>query len=246
MNNFRLAIIFAMSMGLFSRMSDGAVSSADTQYLDCGNMVGPPSGFTISLWANSANTGTTMLFASQFFFGTDSYFQLYNVATGLIGFRVETNYNNYIGRSTSSGAWPANTWTNIIGTWDGGSSASSISIYVNGIKVDSSDDNSGTFTGANTNAVNFEIGAQQNGQFTFVGSLDDVQVYGRALSSQEIKSIANSRLHGPFNTNLLVEYWPMDEGTPTSSIGSLLDVSGNRRNCTPHGPAYSASALNYP
>ncbi|WP_412732054.1 LamG-like jellyroll fold domain-containing protein [Minisyncoccus archaeiphilus] len=77
---------------------------------------------------------------------------------------------------------PINTWVHIVATWDG----SVKSIYIDGVKDLSTqvhtsplDNTSGKFT----------IGAYANDRYAFIGLIDDVRIYDRALSSQEVASL---------------------------------------------------------
>lgn len=73
-----------------------------------------------------------------------------------------------------------NTWYHIVaiqnGTWRG--------IYINGI-LDKSDNSAETFSGGTIDA--WIIGQRIYNASTFNGTIDDIRIYNRALSAQEIK-----------------------------------------------------------
>jgi hypothetical protein len=82
----------------------------------------------------------------------------------------------------------------------------------------------------------------------FNGKIDDVRIYNRVLSANEIKSLAESRSRLDI-TEGLVGWWPMDEGeigSVGSGTGKVLDRSGNINHGTAtSGPIYFGSPLNY-
>ena len=81
-------------------------------------------------------------------------------------------------------------WHHIAGTYDGTTKR----IYVDGAPIAS-----GVVTIAlnTTNPLRIGAGATEgNGNYYFPGALDDVRVYGRALSVQEIKSISEKSREG--------------------------------------------------
>lgn len=129
-------------------------------------------------------------------------------------------------------------WAHIAATYNG----SSLTLYVNGSAVQS-----GSYTGAITQAgaplclgVEAAASACTSGQF-FAGSLDDVRIYGRGLSAQEISAQANSydsqiNLNAaPTNTTSggninsgLMGYWPFNgnpkDATPYAGNGTLVNA----------------------
>ena len=87
---------------------------------------------------------------------------------------------------TSSGVWTANTWTHVAVTYAGGVlNTTSLKIYVDGVQQ------STTFTGIaitpNFSDTNYVIGAHGTASgYNFLGQLDGVRFYNKALSSNEI------------------------------------------------------------
>ncbi len=78
---------------------------------------------------------------------------------------------------------PKNVWTHIALTWNG----SNYVAYVNGTQRDT-----GTYTGLwtiNSYADIGNTGMRSNSHEAFMGSVDDVRIYNRALSSNEIASV---------------------------------------------------------
>ncbi len=75
-------------------------------------------------------------------------------------------------------------WYHVVGTFDG----TNVRVYLNGVAGSATTDSAISYT---TDDV--EIGrAFQNNVYSFNGSLDDVRMYNRALSLEEIKKLYNS------------------------------------------------------
>ncbi|MCR9016482.1 LamG-like jellyroll fold domain-containing protein, partial [Aquiflexum gelatinilyticum] len=88
--------------------------------------------------------------------------------------------------------YPTNgTWMHVAVTFDG----TKTTMYINGVE-----DNSATYAPVTIrpNTTNLQIGAW-DGINRWTGDLDEVRLYGRALSSAEILNLANSG--GAFRTN---------------------------------------------
>ena len=129
----------------------------------------------------------------------------------------------------------ANKWYHIIVTWD----ASQKCIYLNGILsqcVSSTIMPKDTMSGCYVN-----IGRSHNtihsGTYYFDGEIDDVRIYNRALSEEEV------RYH--YNQGGPVGYWDMDEGSGLT----INDKSGNGNDGTISGATWTegkyGSALSF-
>lgn len=79
----------------------------------------------------------------------------------------------------------ANTWYHITGTYNG----ADIKVYVNG--VEDGTNNVGSITGT-ANNENLQIGGRSDSTDMFDGFIDEVRIYNRALSADEIQKIYNN------------------------------------------------------
>ena len=130
----------------------------------------------------------------------------------------------------SSQVVQTNSWENITCSYDG----NRIRLYRNGIKTDSSAVGGGLTSSMNTGGRFYTIGQCIDWASTtviqaFNGKLDDIAIYNRALSQQEITALyqgANTTTNCPtFPASLtqgLVGYWPF--------CGNANDESGNGNN----------------
>ncbi len=79
---------------------------------------------------------------------------------------------------------PANQWLHVFATHDGSGKAAGVKLYVNG-KLRDVEVQKDQLKGSITNAEPIRIGSR-NAQFPFTGSIDDVRVYDRVLSSDDV------------------------------------------------------------
>lgn len=144
-------------------------------------------------------------------------YELGTIDTGLLEFRLNRDANGSTYRLRSNKTYPndGNTWMHVAATFNGTSSA----IYINGVL-----DNSATYTPTSikSNSTALQIGAR-GGINRWDGSLDEVKLYKRALSSAEIQNLLGE---GPTVHPNLVGFWKMEEGNGNS----LIDHSGRNNN----------------
>ena len=119
---------------------------------------------------------------------------------------------------------PLNQWTHIVVTRDASGLAT---WYINGVINGAANRSSGTPLAGSTN---FTIG---DSPLAFNGIIDDVRVYSRILSAQEVQqlyTLGSANVAHSNTTSLtsgLVGYWPLDGGTTSWKTDTTQDVSGN-------------------
>lgn len=121
-------------------------------------------------------------------------------------------------------------WQHAVVTWDGSSTASNVSIYVDGKEISYVTTTNGVDAENSDASINFFIGNNSGGTQTFDGLIDEVRIYNRALSAQEIKTLYQTgaaKIVAPENRGL-VGYWNLNEGNGTKA----LDLSGSRNHGT--------------
>jgi hypothetical protein len=69
-------------------------------------------------------------------------------------------------------------------------------------------------------SLNLRIGAEQDGSYPFGGPIDDVRIYSRALSAEEIQELYGQAQGG------LVAHWRLDEGSGSGAYDSAGDNDG--------------------
>ena len=92
---------------------------------------------------------------------------------------------------------PTNVYSHVAFTYDG----ATIRIYINGVLDASAASSIGNLAQANTQEL--KIGGLGN-SFAFIGGVDEVGIYNRALTAAEIQSISNAGLAGKYKAQATV------------------------------------------
>ena len=202
-----------------------------------GEYVNLPSGivsglhdFTISAWVNpSANTAWSRVF--DFGTGTNNYmFLTVSAGGGPLRFAITTSGNGAEQQLTAPGNLPLNTWSHVAVTLSG----STGTLYINGQPVAT---NTGmTLNPAALGVTNQNwIGRSQFGGDPFLGAtVDDFNIYSRALSAAEIATLAS----GQPGAGDVADY-KFDE----DSGEIALDSSGSGHNATIISPGNVSTPL---
>jgi hypothetical protein len=112
--------------------------------------------------------------------GSFQYTLRMNGTTGKVMFRA-TNSGLTSAEADGNTVLSANTWYSSCGTYDG----SNVRIFINGVE----DGTAGALTGTMpNNGSNLTIGRRDDG-FYFPGKIDDVRIYNRSLSQNEIQQL---------------------------------------------------------
>lgn len=82
-------------------------------------------------------------------------------------------------------------WQHVLVTWDGSSSASGVHLYVNAVETGYEITTSGSATETSDASGNVTIGSDSDGGSEFNGIIDDVRIYNRELSHEEVKALYN-------------------------------------------------------
>lgn len=107
------------------------------------------------------------------------------ISKGNMKYAADFAYNSAYFSCTSKSSAEFHKWTHIVYQWTG----EKIQLYINGT-FDSSNDQSGN-TPPWTGKI-MAIGSMNGTEF-FTGKIDDVRIYNRVLSKQEIKSLFNEK-----------------------------------------------------
>jgi len=96
---------------------------------------------------------------------------------------------NYIAIDSASNSCPVNTWSHVVCTWNGGSTSSSLDIYINSQSSIGNSLDAGSFNDLKSSALEMRIGRVQflSSSPHFTGNVSLVQIYNKVLSEQEIK-----------------------------------------------------------
>ncbi len=84
-----------------------------------------------------------------------------------------------------------NQWAHLVATYNGGVLSSGVKIYLNGVREDDSDNESGSFVTLINSAAPVHIGRYSTNYGD--GLLDNVMFYSKELTSDEVKILHNAR-----------------------------------------------------
>ena len=161
----------------------------------------PQTGLTVSTWINMTNPTDNSTVAACYgnYANTVStaYLQFYTWGGTLNARIIQNRDADYIGRTT-----PANLsggWHFVAATWNGGTTSSSVRVYLDGVPIDNADNQSGNFMQVYAGSdVPLSIGAQLRAGYpigaTISESQKEVRMYNRALTSGEIGTLYTNGL----------------------------------------------------
>ena len=139
--------------------------------------------FTVEAWIKPNSVGTTSIIVDKEVAGSINYYLAL-----LTDNKVQIDFFDGQHRSVDSDvACQAGSWCHVAGTYDG----ATLKVYVNGTPA-------GSLSYAGTPPVGqpLYIGRRFNNTFPFNGLIDEVDIYGRALSDAEVKNIYDAKNAG--------------------------------------------------
>jgi len=146
--------------------------------------------FSPSVLINSSNSNTYMIFEAQntaIFAATDNYLQIVPAEGGKMSFSTFITSSNSL--TTTTNAWEANKWYNVVCTYD--SAISKKSIYVNGI-LENSNTSFGCFFNTR-NAFSLCVYSFPSNQYFFPGRIGNFSLYTKTLTAAEVLQNYNAK-----------------------------------------------------
>lgn len=181
------------------KLGSGINIASSTQMVTTATGKPVPGTFSITAWMNPTNTsGTDTVFS----FGSTAAFRINGSTLRFTTFGVKDH-------DTASSMFNANVWTHVALTFTLGTTGGA-KFYINGVLKQSID--SSTINTAATGV--WRIGAAHVSTEWFGGKLDDVRLYARVLSDQDVATIASTT--SPF------EQWRMANHTPAQLSNAHL------------------------
>ncbi|MBI4034140.1 MAG: LamG domain-containing protein [Candidatus Brennerbacteria bacterium] len=147
-------------------------------------------------------------------------------------FYINDDLNNGNINRSAADVLTAGRWYHIAGTWDGGTTTSSIKVYIDGVQSDNSTVTEAQgFAAMRNSSLGTTVGRGLVGTVNqYVdGNIDDVRIYNRALSADEVQRLYNSTA---FTRYFQVENVNRDSG------GSIVSSGGNEDPSTQKVTAY--------
>lgn len=177
------------------------------------------SGFSIGFWINKQSTQLYQFVMSKHYSGVDNTgsWGIANYTEDNLSFKATPFWSD---ASVATPAFPQNTWTHVVFTYD--QTSGDWHFYING-KLETSGNR--IFTIQNT-TNQFIIGACMPNDFHLIASLDDIRIYDQPLTHAAIVRLYESESLG------LIAYYPLD--------GNVNDTSTFLN----HGTVNSATPAN--
>jgi hypothetical protein len=161
------------------------------------------SPFSIAFWFKPNLSQTACIVAKQQTSGLAGYSVIFEVTKIL--FRLDSGPNFDVRSST--GGLDLNTWYHVVCTKSDVADESGMSIYIDGVK----DDDAGTGAiGTMTNDESIHFGRFGNDSSPFTGQLDEVRIFDKELTAEEIKRLYES-------TDSAIDDY-RDDNIPTRSL----------------------------
>jgi hypothetical protein len=120
-------------------------------------------------------------------------------------------------------------WHHCVCCYDGGSAASGVSLYIDGVLDASPGVEADSLTATIQNAVDLNLGARENGVSNhLLGDLDEVAVYDKVLTSLEVREIYGGKEPNDISAlgsySNCVAWWRMGDG---DTFPTLTDNAGS-------------------
>lgn len=195
--------------------------NGSSDYVDCGTdtSLDITDAITLEAWIKLDVLGTESTILSKITSDISGYSLVVSGSTNKIILRINELTPEHLQSDT---VLVAEKWYHVVGTWDG----SDFRIYLNG-----GTDGNTTTTGTHVaSATLFSIGSYRGTGNWFNGKIDDVRIWNRALSLEEITDC----YIGTAPRNGLVAEWLMNEG----SGSTIYDTSVNSNNGTITGATW--------
>tara|TARA_R100001463_G_scaffold120239_1_gene176245 strand:+ start:3343 stop:6009 length:2667 start_codon:yes stop_codon:yes gene_type:complete len=188
-----------------------------SSYIDCGNSDDfsfgnstTDSGFSISAWINM-DDATRFRIANKYNNPGSKEYIFTTSGSDLLSLNLyDSSSSGYIGRKYNTALTSyQGQWIHVACTYDGTRVSSGIKLYLNGVKVDDIDNNSGNYTAMENTTVPFRI-AQQSGTYSN-GKIDELSVFNRELTPAQVKLIYDAN-----STNKSIKLSNLPGGAPVA------------------------------
>lgn len=163
-----------------------------SEYVDLGDIANfeRTDTFSIECWLKTS-TGSTAIISKMYLTPSIRGWAIFNTGAGKIGFRfTNTSPTNRI-FVTGDTTITDNTWHHVVVTYDGSSSASGVTIYVDN-DVESLTIGADTLTATTQGSAKCVLSSYDGTANFFIGNLDEVVFYDQELTSEEVAVRWNS------------------------------------------------------
>jgi hypothetical protein len=230
---------------LFASASSERVALSSAVYASTQNKA----ALTFSCWTKPAANGAgneTLFSHSQGGGGTGGRFSLVRVGTTdewrVYGRRLDADSGTGVNGGTNSAV--TGTLYHVAGR--ARFSTGGIDLWVNGVQLNTAADGGWTGNSSNTASTVATIGCATDISGFYNGTIDDVRLYSRALTDDELAMLYWSQGRDSI-LNGLEQRWLLreaSEGTSASGAGSIFDIGPTLATGTPtNTPTYAAALV---
>jgi len=209
-------VTWSDSAAKFAGTTSGTGNVIDTT----GPVLDTTASYTVSAWVNLTDTSTYRTFVAQGGTNRASFYLQYSKADNAYRFHAanaDVASPSAFYDATATAAPTLNTWTHLVGVFD--STTGSMKLYVNGAQAGSGT-NTSPWTGTGPLSIGGTEKADGSTSDVVAGSVGDVQVYQRALSTADVTSLyGKGRTGGTVgsSTEQTTKYTYDKRGLPTST-----------------------------
>ncbi len=194
---------------------------------------------TIAFWVKSA--AGTMLKKNSWYVDTDGSNRL-----------VFTQQRAAYGIWRTASGIPQNQWVHLAITYDSSLTSNDPTFYINGVATTAVETNTPSGAIVSDSAGDLYVGGEQFA-YSMTGSLDDVRIYNRTLSTREIKRLyelgatthINTTITSPALASGLIAHWTYDGpnmnwGSTTAEVKNAIAGNGDGDMTSSQGPGFRA------
>lgn len=165
-----------------------------TSYIDAGSatILDDIPQITVSAWiypSTSGELGTGKIVSKR---GDVAALSGWNFGMSGSSLNWSAEFSVTLATRTTSTTVTLNKWTHVVLTWDGSSTAANAKMYINTVEAGYSTTTNGSGTRSSDAAKSLTIGNLSSAaERTFDGFIDDVKIYNRIITTQEVKDLYN-------------------------------------------------------
>jgi hypothetical protein len=184
--------------------------------------------YSISMWVkgigSSPNYFETLITKQPEGSCSGGYVMFYNKDPSVQTNKIAFNFAHACSQDTTVYStktdWDQNTWYHLVGTWDGTTNTNSLKLYVNGELNGQATAQYATILG---NTANLRIGSWlTNPNAYFNGQIDEIKIYERTLTADEVKAQYDS---APTTTSTTTTTTTQAITTTTTRLGTTTTTS---------------------
>jgi len=217
------------------RLGNALAFDGTDSYVDAGNVVGAfdferTDPFSLSSWIKATKTGFGSIIAKQApMISNMRGYHLYKDDSNRLGFNLNYSATHAIEVRGNPSKLNDGSWHHVAVTYDGSSTAAGVKLYVDGLlqtnDVLSDVRGNHSLSGTIKDTTPFLIGNRGENDLLFQGTIDDVRVYNRVLSTSEVQTLATGSAYAEALSSSL--YLTPSSASPTPVIDTTPPTISN-------------------